>query len=68
MIIKPQSDLLGFKVFSATTGMPVTNRKIAITNDGKLLLEMLDKKNVYMDIPKHGDFIINYGDGRLELW
>ena len=60
--------LEGFRVFSATTGMPITNRTIAITNDGRLLLEMSNNKNTYVNLPKQGDFFITYGDGRLEIW
>lgn len=63
--MKEENSLTGFTVYSQETGYPVYDRKWAVTSDGVLLMK---GRNGYIEVPKEGKFIVQYGAGCLERW
>lgn len=66
MIVKarPEETLIGFSVYRNDTGEPSTDI-FAMTEFGKLLRKSGDK---WADVPKRGEYVVQYGGGSLEVW
>lgn len=66
MIIKAMDDegLQGFSVYSNETGRP-SGDIYAMTEYGKLMRKNGDR---WEDVPKRGEYVVQYGGGYLEVW
>lgn len=66
MIVKGLKDerLQGFSVYDNETGRP-SGDIYAMTEYGKLMRQNGDK---WDDVPKRGEYVVQYGSGYLEVW
>lgn len=67
MIIKnlrENEDLIGFSVYDNETGYP-SKDIFAMTEYGKLMRKTADG---WSDVPKRGEYVVQYGAGALEVW
>ena len=65
MIVKAIDERLqGFSVYHNSTGRPVEDI-YAMTEYGKLMRKSGDK---WVDVPKRGEYVVQYGGGYLEVW
>lgn len=66
MIVKglKSETLMGFTVYDNETGDP-SGDIYAMTEYGKLLRK---NGNNWVDVPKRGEYVVQYGGGPLEVW
>lgn len=66
MIVKGRKEetLIGFSVYDNETGDP-SNDIYAMTEYGRLMRKNGDK---WDDVPKRGEYVVQYGGGSLEVW
>lgn len=66
MIVKAKTEetLTGFSVYDNETGYP-SNDIFAMTEYGKLMRKTADG---WSDVPKRGEYVVQYGAGALEVW
>lgn len=66
MIVKAKTEetLTGFSVYDNETGYPAKDI-FAMTEYGKLMRKNGDG---WTDVPKRGEYIVQYGGGCLEVW
>lgn len=66
MIVKAKAEetLIGFSVYRNDTGEPARDI-FAMIEYGELMRKVGDK---WVDVPKRGEYIVQYGGGSLEVW